>query len=141
MGAAHTRCPTLRVQIGSTCSGAWPEIVQDCVDPKTGERWVREIGRTETAFVERQRRGMPGTYNEKPERFKPTDESAESIANAHLFAAAHDLLAVAQEMYGLLLEGKVRLDGEGQGGVWTLPDRFHAAIQRATTITEMKGGD
>jgi hypothetical protein len=44
----HTSGP-LEVQIASTCSGAWPVIVERCIDPNTNEEWFREIGRTETA--------------------------------------------------------------------------------------------
>lgn len=90
----HTPGP-LRVIIASTCSGAWPQIVQDCIDPDTNEEWAREIGDLPTAFVERPEVhgvGMPDEYNEKPERFKKTEDHEEVMANAYLWAASPTML-------------------------------------------------
>ncbi len=47
-------------------------------------------------------------------------------------SAAPALLAVAEEMYALLLKGEVALTNGAGGGIWTLPDRFAAAIAKAT---------
>lgn len=100
-GPKHTTGP-LEVRMDSTCSGAWAEIVQRCIDPSTGEEWFRELARTDTTHVERTNRkgqplaGMPDTILEKPERFKILPEGEELIANAHLWAAASDLLAACQ---------------------------------------------
>jgi hypothetical protein len=94
----HTPGP-LSVRMDGTCTGAWAEIGQECVDPVTGEKWWRELGRTETSHVERcdsRGRRMPGplgSITEKPDRFVLTDEGQEHIANAHLWAAASDMLA------------------------------------------------
>jgi hypothetical protein len=87
----------LRVVISSTCSGAWPEIVQDCVDTDTGEKWERGLGRGGTAFVERDNlasddNGVYGGYDVAPGRFDPTDDCEEAMANARLWASAPELL-------------------------------------------------
>lgn len=110
----HTPGP-LRVVIASTCSGAWPQIVQDCIDPDTSEEWRRELGSLNTAFVERspKPRGLPAPYQEKPERFIRTDEHDEAMANAYLWAAAPELLAVARDVERLLTAQKWRADGAG----------------------------
>jgi hypothetical protein len=95
----HTPGP-LEVRIDSTCSGAWPVIFQRCIDPKTNEEWERELGQTETAYVEKSHRardnGKYGGYDEAPGRFKPAKDCDEALANARLWAAAPDLLAMVQ---------------------------------------------
>jgi len=91
----------LKVVIGSTCSGAWPEIVEECVDPSTGEKWHREIGRTETCYVEtdaaRASDEMPGTYEDAPHRFALKEGGEESLAIANLFSSAPNLLVMLQQ--------------------------------------------
>lgn len=103
----------LRVVITSTCSGAWPQIVQDCIDPDTNEEWQRGLGSLNTAFVERspKPRGLPAPYDEKPERFVPTEGHDEAMANAYLWAAAPELLAVARDVERLLAAQKWCVDG------------------------------
>ena len=91
----HTPGP-LKVVMQSTCSGAWPAIVQVCVDPDTGEEWERDLGRCETSHVEtdeaRNSDELPAGYGEAPHRFKIQPEGEEMIANAVLWAAAPELL-------------------------------------------------
>lgn len=91
----HTPGP-LKVVMQSTCSGAWPAIVQVCVDPDTGEEWERDLGRCETSHVEtdeaRNSDELPAGYDEAPHRFKILPEGEEMIANAVLWAAAPELL-------------------------------------------------
>lgn len=98
MDAKHTPGP-LKVVMSSTCSAAWPAIVQSCIDPETNEVWDREIGKAETSHLEtaeaRASEEMPATYDEAPHRFKLDEGGEEAIANATLWAAAPDLLSVA----------------------------------------------
>jgi hypothetical protein len=92
-----------------TCSGAWAEIVQDCIDPNTGETWLRELGRTSTTHTEKRLSngqciaGPSGTVDEFPERFELTDDGEEMIANAHLWAAAPDLLEALKDAHKKLM--------------------------------------
>jgi hypothetical protein len=95
--AKHTPGP-LTVRLNGTCSGAWAEIGHECFEHATGETLWRELARTETTHVERVTRGRPGTIAEKPDRFVLTEDGEEHIANAHLWAAAPELLAALQEM-------------------------------------------
>lgn len=91
----HTPGP-LKVVMQSTCSAAWPTVVQTCNDPETGEAWDREIGKAETSHLETAEAHasdeMPATYDDAPHRFKLAEEGEEAIANAILWAAAPDLL-------------------------------------------------
>lgn len=135
----HTPSDHLQVVIHSTCSGAWPGIVERCQNPETQELWLREIGGTETAFVEKpglRARGMPGTYNEKPQRFEPTDESEEAIANAHLWAQADAMLKALRKASKVITDLSM-----SHIGFDLLDAEIKAVITKATTITDMKGGD
>jgi hypothetical protein len=92
----HTPGTYLKVIIGSTGSGAWPDIVEEV--PEGHPDWElgpRELGRTETAFVFDHQRKRPEPisvcYDEAPSEWIPTDCSEEAIANAFLFAAAADM--------------------------------------------------
>ena len=97
----------LTVVIDGTCSGARPTIVEECIDPSTGEKWLREIGKTDTCYVEtdaaRASDEMPGTFQEAPHRFGPKDGGEESIAIANLFAAAPDLRAALEKIAGFTM--------------------------------------
>jgi hypothetical protein len=101
MGAQHTPGP-LQVRMTGTCSGAWAEIGEECVDPATKEVWWRELGRVETTHVERtgprgkRLPGPVGSIEERPERFVLTDDGAEHIANARLWATSPELLEAAR---------------------------------------------
>lgn len=134
MGATHTPGPW-RVRMGSTCSGAWPEIV-----PSDAGELDDELAQTGTAFVfdhdRFDRRTIAVTYNERPDCFVPTADGAESLANARLIAAAPDLLAACRAL--LALPGGPL----GQAVEWTLEveygdaafvavDAMRAAIAKA----------
>lgn len=99
MDTKHTPGP-LKVVMQSTCSAAWPAIVQVCIDPATGEEWEREIGEAGTSHLETAHahcsNEFPAGYDEAPHRFELHPDGEEAIANATLWAAAPDLLAVAQ---------------------------------------------
>lgn len=101
MNSKHTPGP-LKVVMSSTCSAAWPAIVQSCIDPETNEVWDREIGKAETSHLEtteaRASEEMPATYDEAPHRFKLDEGGEEAIANATLWAAAPELLEALAEM-------------------------------------------
>ncbi len=133
--AKHTKGP-LTVRLTGTCSAAWAEIGQECVDPASKELRWRDLGSTETTHVERLGpHGKPlpgpvGSIDDQPARFELTEEGEEHIANAYLWAASPDLLVVAKEMYALMLRGDIALGA--RGGIWTLPDRLAAAIAKAT---------
>ena len=95
MDAKYTPGP-LKVVMQSTCSAAWPTVVQTCNDPETGEAWDREIGKADTSHIEtaeaRESKEISATYDEAPHRFKLDESGEEAIANATLWAAAPDLL-------------------------------------------------
>lgn len=84
----HTPGPWI-ILIEGTCSGAWPFIVpegthvDDC-----GEEAIAELP---TTHVERDTKGFPGTYSEKPERFEECEDHDRIMANARLIAAAPEL--------------------------------------------------
>lgn len=72
-----------RIVIDGTCSAAWPFVLalehsDDCSEA------IAELPAT---HVERSTRGAPGTYKQKPARFKPTAVHDEVMANAALIAA------------------------------------------------------
>lgn len=92
----HTPGPW-RIVIDGTCSGAWPHIVGpdfEGNDTCAGEA-IAELG---TCFVERRMAGMPGTYSEKPRRFRKTRDHDQVMANARLVARAPMLLAELQNI-------------------------------------------
>lgn len=63
-----------RVAMDSTCSGAWPVILESCMDPETGATWDREIAQLQSTHVEtqaaRESSEMPGTFNTHPGNFE-----------------------------------------------------------------------
>lgn len=138
--AKHTMGP-LSVRMDGTCSGAWATIGQECIDPDSGETWFRELAHTETTHKERGARngqplsGMPGDINEKPERFEPTADSAELIANALLWAAAPEMLEAMQAAIDC---GMVPVSSAADGGAVRhsrqvqVADMIRAAIAKAT---------
>jgi hypothetical protein len=138
MSAQHTPGP-LEVRLEGTCSSAWAVIVQRCIDPATNEVWFRELGQTETTHVERTKangqpiKGVPGDISEKPERFEPTDDSAELIANAHLWAAAPEqnaaLIGLLELVELLAANCADRVDVTNDPRI----PAAHAAIAKATS--------
>lgn len=130
MNAKYTPGP-LKVVISSTCSAAWPTVVQACIDPETNEVWDREIGKAETSYLEtakaRASKEIPATYDEAPHRFKLDDGGEEAIANATLWAAAPDLL----EALSYVIDAWI----DGNGSEWNMSDsaaKARAAIAKAT---------
>jgi hypothetical protein len=97
----HTPGP-LRVIMNGAYFSAWAEVVQECTDPETGETWLRELcstATTHTSSPDGQLIDGPfGTIVEFPDRFALTDDGLELIANAHLWAAAPELLDFAEEV-------------------------------------------
>ena len=81
MSAAHTPGPW-SIVIDGTCSAAWPHI--------TGASGT--IAELATTHVEKTTRGNPGTFQKKPQRFKPGVAQDQVMANAHLIATAPELL-------------------------------------------------
>lgn len=75
-----------RIVIDGTCSAARPHIVS--ADYDAGSYPIAEL---KSCFLEKSTRGFPRTYDEKPGRFKKTDDHDEVIANARLIVAAPDL--------------------------------------------------
>lgn len=105
MSGKHTQ-GALKVVMQSTCSAAWPAVVQSCIDPATGEHWDREIGNAETSHLEtpeaRASDEIPATYDEAPHRFKLDTDGEEAIANATLWAAAPELLSELQAAHQII---------------------------------------
>lgn len=90
---AHTPGPWALI-IDGTCSGAWPHIVPDGTSVEDcGELAIAELPST---HAERNTKGFPGPFSEKPDRFKVTDGHDEIMANARLIAAAPELLEALQ---------------------------------------------
>ncbi len=92
---------TWRLVINSTCSGAWFEITEDCIDPDTKEEWENEIARTGTVLVfdyEKYGKEIAATYKDGPQYWKATEHYEERLANAKLIAAAPDLLDVLTKL-------------------------------------------
>jgi hypothetical protein len=85
------------VRIVSTCSGAWPEIV-----PVGADEDEEAVARCGTAFVFDYERpdaaDLAVTYDERPDCFVPTEDSAEVMANARLFAAAPTMAEALDEV-------------------------------------------
>lgn len=94
-----------RIVIDGTCSGAWPHIVapdfggDECY---AGDA-IAELG---TCFVERRTSGMPGSYSEKPKRFRKTRDHDQVMANARLITAAPELLAFADRVFRTFHDAK-----------------------------------
>lgn len=86
------------VLMGGSCSAASAVIGRQYKDEVTGEVLFRRLAETEITHTEkRARNGRPirgaiGTIVERPERFELTEDGAELIALANLFAAAPVLL-------------------------------------------------
>lgn len=97
----HTPGPW-SIVIDGTCSAAWPYIVpvffDGVFDPDDA------VAELPSCYVERTKRngrridGMPASYLEAPKRFKKKPCHDEVMANAHLIAAAPDLLAAAKKV-------------------------------------------
>lgn len=91
-----------RIIIDGTCSGAWPHIVGPDFNAK--EVYAGEaIAELSTTHIEKVRsgkrwKGYPGTIQEKPGRFEPTNDHDEIMANAHLIAAAPKLYGALEEL-------------------------------------------
>lgn len=91
------------VVMNSTCSGASPAIVENCMDPETGEAWERQIAKLPTTHVEREDMhavGPVGTFNTHPERFEQYRDSdfepEEVFSIASTMAAAPVMLGAIE---------------------------------------------
>jgi hypothetical protein len=135
------------VHMDSTCSGAWAVIGENCVDPESGEEWFHELAMTGTTHVEKRRRnGQPvsgpiGTIHTHPERFELTEDGAELVALANLFAAAPVLLSDLKAAAQLLREYEAHHRAKNTEDSLTKADvnaqmaaRFEAAIGLAESI-------
>jgi hypothetical protein len=134
---AHTPGPWV-VRIGSTCSGAWPEVV-----PASADEFDDGLAQLGTAYVfDSDRLGhgiLAVTYNERPDCFIPREGHEEQLANARLIAAAPDLLGVAKtadHTLGTIAEYLV-LDSSDESlelreSIAWLTGLLRAAITRAT---------
>lgn len=92
--------------IDGTCSGAWPFIcpVGLIGTEDASEFSIAELPPTHTEIDSMRGRGPVGSFMERPERFEPTADHDEIMANAHLIAAAPELLAFAEHVKTLAFD-------------------------------------
>lgn len=128
----------LTVVLDGTMTGVCAEIIQACVDPKTGEQWDRCLGETETAYVRKAafypKKDGDGTpfdsFDEAPEQYELTEDGEEAIANAHLWAAAPDLYEALRQCRTELHFCAQQLAAHGQ------PGHSEDSVSRALKVGE-----